>query len=85
MMTRAPVALTLAVLTLTLSDVVAPDDTDQDSRPLQSVQLIDPAAGGAIASAREWRYLTDVQKCEALADAEKINCIDAARKKYGEM
>ena len=45
----------------------------------------DPAAGGATVTEREWDYLTALQKCELLVDAEKTKCVDAARKKYGQM
>ena len=84
-MRKVLINLMLAALVLTLSEVVAADDRDQSSPQRQTRQVADPAAGGATASEREWEYLTHLQKCEPLADAEKTKCIDAARKKYGEM
>ena len=75
----------VAVLASALGEVATADDTERNSPQLQSVQLGDPAAGGAIASEREWEYLAALQKCEGLVDAEKTRCVDAVREKYGQM
>ena len=75
----------VAVLASALGEIATADDTDRNSPQLQSVQLGDPAAGGAIASEREWEYLAALQKCEVLVDAEKTKCVDAVREKYGQM
>ena len=72
------------VLALTLSEGAAANDKDQNSQT-QTRQTADPAAGGATASEREWEYLTALQKCELLVEAEKSKCVNAARKKYGQM
>jgi hypothetical protein len=85
MMTKVLIVLTTGVLALMLSEVAAADDTDQNSQRKQTLQVADPAAGGATASQREWDYLTALQKCERFVEAEKTRCVDAARKKYGEM
>ena len=84
-MNKILIILTAAVLALTLSEVVAADDRDQSSPQRQTRQVADPAAGGATASQREWDYLTAIQKCELRPGAKKTKCVDAARKKYGEM
>ena len=84
-MRKVLIVWTAAVLALTLSEVAAADDTDQNSQQMQTLQVADPAAGGATASQREWAYLTALQKCELLDGTEKTKCIDAARKKYGQM
>ena len=84
-MTKVLIVWTAAVLALTLSEVAAADDTDQNSQQMQTLQVVDPAAGGATASQREWEYLTALQKCELLDGTEKTKCVDAARKKYGQM
>ena len=84
-MTKVLIVLTAAFFALTLSEVAAADDPDQNSQQLQTLQVADPAAGGATASQREWEYLTALQKCEPLVDAEKTKCVDAARKGYGQM
>jgi hypothetical protein len=84
-MRKVLIVLTAAVLALTLSEVVAAADTDQNRQQMRTQQVGDPAAGGATASPREWQYLTALQKCELLVDAEKAKCVDAARKRYGQM
>jgi hypothetical protein len=85
MMTKLLIVLTTGILALTLSEVAAAEDTDQNSQQMQIRQVADPAAGGATVTEREWNYLTALQKCELLVDAEKTKCVDAARKKYGQM
>lgn len=45
----------------------------------------DPAAGGATVSKGEQEYLVALKKCESLADADKTKCVEAAKKKLGEM
>ena len=75
----------VAVVASALGDVATADDTERNTPQLQSVQLGDPAAGGAIASEREWEYLAALQKCEVLVDTEKTRCVDEVREKYGEM
>jgi sugar phosphate permease len=43
-----------------------------------------PAQSGDTAK-REQEYLTALKRCEPLSGADKQKCIDAAKKKYGEM
>ena len=45
----------------------------------------DPAAGGATTSKGEQEYLSALKKCEPLTGADKDSCIEAARKKHGQM
>jgi hypothetical protein len=45
----------------------------------------DPAAGGATASQRDQEYLASLKKCEPLTGTERSKCIDAARKKHGQL
>jgi hypothetical protein len=45
----------------------------------------DPAAGGATTSKEEQEYLSALKKCEPLTGAEKDSCVEAARKKHGQM
>jgi ABC-type uncharacterized transport system YnjBCD substrate-binding protein len=85
MMSKLLITLTAAALALTLSEVAAAADKDQNSQQLQPQQVADPAAGGATASQLEWEYLTALQKCEPRTGAERAKCVDAARKKYGHM
>jgi hypothetical protein len=85
MMSKLLITLTVAVLALTLSEVAAAADKDQNSPQIQAQQVADPAAGGAVASQREWEYLTALQKCELRTGAERTKCVDAVRNKYGQM
>jgi hypothetical protein len=85
MMSKVLIISMAGVLALTLSEVAAANGKDQDSQRMQTRQVADPAAGGATASPREWEYLTALQKCELLVDTEKTKCVNAARKKYGQM
>ena len=84
-MSKLLITLTVAVLALTLSEVAAAADKDQNSQQLQAQQVADPAAGGATASQREWEYLTALQKCELRTGAERTKCVDTVRNKYGQM
>ena len=84
-MSKVLIILMLAVLVLTLSEVAAAADKDQYSQQPQTRQVVDPAADGALASQREWEFLTAIQKCELRPGARKTKCVDAARKKYGQM
>lgn len=74
----------VAVLAMVLGEAAA-EDRERSRPELQSVQLNDPAAGGAIATEREWEYLAALQKCEVLVDVDKTKCVEAVREKYGEM
>ncbi len=84
-MNKVFIVALVAALAPALSGVAAADDTERINPQMQSVQFGDPAAGGAIASQREWEYLAALQKCEVLVDAEKTRCVDAAQTKYGLM
>ena len=44
-----------------------------------------PAAGGATAPQGEQEYLAAVKKCESLTGTEKSKCVDAAKKKHGQL
>jgi hypothetical protein len=85
MMSKSLALFTAAALALPLSGFAAAADRDEDSQRQLTLQVADPAAGGATASQREWEYLTALQKCELREDTEKTKCFDAARKKYGQM
>jgi len=87
MMSKTIVVVMAAVLALTLSEAAAPADQDKESpqQPRVAPEATDPSAGGATASEREWEYLTALQKCELLVDDERNKCVEAARKKFGQM
>ena len=86
-MSKTVIVLVAAILALALSEVAAPAEQDKESpqQPRVVPEATDPTAGGATASEREWEYLTALQKCELLVDDERNKCVDAARKKYGQM
>ncbi len=44
-----------------------------------------PAAGDATAPKGEQEYLAALKKCESLTDTEKTKCVDAAKKKHGQI
>ena len=68
----------------------AADNDQQNSEPnrepkAQSVPVDDPAAGGATATQAYQEYLVELKNCEPLSGAEREACIEAARKKHGQM
>ena len=54
-------------------------------QPQAQQPMDDPAAGGATASQRDQEYLASLKKCEPLTGTERSKCIDAARKKHGQL
>ena len=84
-MSKLLTMLTASALALSLSGFAAAADTDQNSQQPSSQQLVDPAAGGATASQSDWEYLAALKKCEPLIDTDKTKCVEAARKKSGQM
>ena len=57
-------------------------NADADSTAQQPA---DAAAGGATVSQRDKEYLVALKKCEPLTGADKTKCVDAAKKKSGQM
>ncbi len=43
------------------------------------------AAGGVTAPQGEQEYLAALKKCESLTDTDKSKCVDAAKKKHGQI
>ena len=62
-------------------------DNDQQTREPQAqpAPVDDPAAGGATTTKAYQEYLVELKNCEPLSGAEREACIDAARKKHGQM
>lgn len=60
-------------------------NTQQNAQPAtqQDTQL--PAGQTGDLSAKEQEYLAALTKCEALSGGEKTKCIEAAKKKFGQM
>ena len=84
-MSKLLTILTAGALALTLSGFAAAADKDYDSQSSQATQPADPAAGGATSSQGEGEYLAALKKCDSLASADKTKCVDAAKKKYGQI
>lgn len=88
----------LALLTVTSVSAANPDPSRSAPVPPQptpdptmqppldeSGPLSDGAQSGAEMTARDRVYLGALQKCEPLEGSERQACIDAARKKAGQM
>jgi hypothetical protein len=84
-MSKLLTMLGAGALALSLSGFAAAADRDKNTQQPQAQQPADPAAGGATASQRDQEYLAALKKCEPLTGTEKTKCVDAARKKYGQM
>jgi len=74
-----------AVLALTLNGFSVAADKDMGSQQPQAEQPADPAAGGATATQRDQEYLALLKKCELLTAPDKAKCVEAAKRKYGQM
>lgn len=61
--------------------------TNQDAQPSsdQAGMTADKSQAGADVSAKDQEYLAGLKKCESLEGDQKQKCIDAAKKKAGEM
>ncbi len=75
-MSKSITMLTAGVLALALSGFAYAADEPQPGT--QNQQQGDTAK-------REQEYLTALKRCESLSAADKQKCIEAAKKKYGEM
>ena len=64
-------------------NVTAGDQPNADATTAQ--QPADPAAGAATASQRDQEYQAALKKCEPLTGTDKTKCVDAAKKKSGQM
>lgn len=58
-----------------------PQNTQQETQ--RDTQT--PTDEGAVLSAKEQEYLVALTKCESLSASQKTKCIEAAKKKFGQM
>lgn len=58
------------------ADQAGADEGNMGRRPNQP--------GGQV-NAQEQEYLTDLQKCDSMTGAKKKTCVDAAKKRHGQM
>ena len=88
--------MTAGALALSLGGIVCAAEKNPDGQQPKAQQpkaqqpqaqqpMDDPAAGGATASQRDQEYLASLKKCEPLTGTERSKCIDAARKKHGQL
>jgi hypothetical protein len=61
----------------------APEQSQPRADPNGAV--VDDAQAGAAVSAREQEYLSGLKKCESLDGQQREQCVEAARKKAGQM
>ena len=95
-MSKLLTMMTAGALALSLGGMVCAAERNQDStqpkaqqpkaqQPQAQQPIDDPAAGGATASQRDQEYLASLKKCEPLTGTDRSKCIDAARKKHGQL
>ena len=58
-----------------------PPNKQQDTQ--RDTQI--PTDEGAVISAKEQEYFVALTKCESLSASQKTKCIEAAKKKFGQM
>src|SRR6185436_14882230 len=91
MMSKLLTMMTAGALALSLGGIVCAAERNPDGQQPKAQQpqaqqpMDDPAAGGATASQRDQEYLASLKKCEPLTGTERSKCIDAARKKHGQL
>lgn len=77
--------LTAGALALALSGFACAADEPQPGAQTQPrAEQNQPGQSGDTAK-REQEYQTALKRCESLSASDKQKCIDAAKKKYGEM
>ena len=87
-------ALTAGIMILAMNGFALAQDvpaarqpnTQQSAQPAtQQDTQAQPAGQAGDASAKEQEYSAALKKCETLSSSEKVKCIEAAKKKLGEM
>lgn len=95
-MSKLLTMMTAGALALSLGGIVCAAERNPDGQQPKAQQpkaqqpqaqhpMDDPAAGGATASQRDQEYLASLKKCEPLTGTDRSKCIDAARKKHGQL
>jgi len=95
-MSKLLTMMTAGALALSLGGIVCAAEKNPDGQQPKAQQpkaqqpqaqhpMDDPAAGGATASQRDQEYLASLKKCEPLTGTDRSKCIDAARKKHGQL
>jgi hypothetical protein len=76
---------TAAALAMALSGFVYAADEPQPGAQGQPKAEQSQPAQSSDSAKREQEYLTALKRCESLSASDKQKCIEAAKKKYGEM
>ena len=67
-------------------DAASQPNTQQSAQPAtQQDTQAQPAGQAGDVSAKEQEYSAALTKCESLSSSEKTKCIEAAKKKLGQM
>ena len=76
--------LAAAILALGANGFAAADNESPIPQATQQDSQIQPGQGGDL-SAKEQEYLVALTKCESLSGSQKTACVEAAKKKFGQM
>jgi hypothetical protein len=74
-------ALAAGMLVLAMNGFAVAAD---EPRTTQQEPQAQPGQGGDV-SAKEQEYLAALKKCESLSGSQQTKCIEAAKKKFGQM
>jgi len=78
--------LSAAALAFALSGFAcAADEPQSGAQGQPRADQSQPAQSSDTTSKREQEYMTALKRCESLSASDKQKCIEAAKKKYGEM
>ena len=73
-----------AILVLGTNGFAVADNESPIPQTTQQDTQIPPGQGGDL-TAKEQEYLVTLTKCESLSGTQKTTCIEAAKKKFGQM
>ena len=91
MLLAGAAALAFSVAAVAAERARSPDPVQKESpeqtqpRADPNGAVVDDAQAGAAVSAKEQEYLASLKKCESLNGQQREQCVEAARRKSGEM
>jgi len=77
-------SLAAAIFVLGTNGFAVADNESPIPQTTQTDTQIQPGQGGDL-TAKEQEYLVALTKCESLSGSQKTTCIEAAKKKLGQM
>ncbi len=77
--------MSAGAVALALSGFAAAADKDPNAPQPRAQQPADAPMDGATTSQRDKEYLAALKKCEPQVGTDKTKCVEAARRKYGQM